>query len=133
MISNPKFGWCEFELGDFKGTPSYLTDIPLDLLTAFIDLHSKGSGIAWFDEEGAWFSLVLTPYSIFIIEEKKEPVLIDISDMNIRQMEEELISDIEKELTGWSEFLTTDDKEEIQLHREEIRQKIAILRKAMGV
>ena len=133
MISNPKFGWCEFELGNFKGTPSYLTDVPLDLLTAFIDLHSKGSGIAWFDEEGAWFSLVLTPYSIFIIEEKKEPVLIDISDMNIRQMEEELISDIEKELTGWSEFLTTDDKEEIQLHREEIRQKIAILRKAMGV
>lgn len=133
MISNPKFGWCEFELGDFKGTPSYLTDVPLDLLTAFIDLHSKGSGIAWFDEEGAWFSLILTPYSIFIIEEKKEPALIDISDMNIRRMEEELIFDIEKELTGWSEFLTTDDKEEIQLHREEIRQKIAILRKAMGV
>ena len=27
MITNPSCGWCSFELGDFKGSPSYLTDV----------------------------------------------------------------------------------------------------------
>ena len=54
MISNPRFGWCNFELGDFKGSPSYLTDVPVDLLDAFIDYHTKGYGVAVFDEEGSY-------------------------------------------------------------------------------
>lgn len=29
MITNPRCGWCNFELGDFKGSPSYLTDVPV--------------------------------------------------------------------------------------------------------
>ena len=128
MISNPKHGWCNFELGDFKGTPSYLTDVPVDLLNAFIDLHTKGSGVAWFDEEGTEFTLVLTPYSMFIIEEKEEPVLHDFSEMNIKDLEKELIEDIEKGLNGWSEFITDNDREEILQHRNEIRQKIAMLK-----
>ena len=36
MLSNPKAGWCELKIGNFKGTPSYLTDVPIDMLTAFI-------------------------------------------------------------------------------------------------
>ena len=30
MITNPKYGWCNFELGNFKGTPSCLTDVPVE-------------------------------------------------------------------------------------------------------
>ena len=63
MISNPKHGWCNFKLGTFEGTPSYLTDVPIDILTAFIDYHNKGCGVIWFDEEGTEFTLVITPYS----------------------------------------------------------------------
>lgn len=89
MISNPKHGWCNFELRTFEGIPSYLTDVPVDLLEAFIDLHTKGTGIAWFDEEGTEFTLVLTPYSLFIIEEKDRPVLHDFSEMKIENLEKE--------------------------------------------
>lgn len=130
MISNPINGWCNFKLGTFTGTPSYLTDAPVDLLEAFINLHSKGFGMAWFDEEGTEFSLVLTPYSIFIIEEKdgNRPVLHDFSEMKIDKLEKELIKDIESDLVGWSEYITTDDREEIMQHRNEIMQKIAILK-----
>ena len=128
MITNSRYGWCNFELVDFKGTPSYLTDVPVDLLIAFIDLNTKGCGVAWFDEEGTEFTLVLTPYSLFIIEEKEEPVLHDFSEMNIKDLEKELIDDLEKDLNGWSEFITEDDREEILQHRNEIRQKIAMLK-----
>lgn len=132
MISNPNCGWCDFDLRTFHGTPSYLTDIPVDLLNAFIQYHSTGTGIAWFDEEGTEFTLVITPYSLFIIEEKDKPVLHDFSEMNIDNLEKELIEDIEKDLIGWSDFITTGDIDEIIIHRDEIRNKIAMLKKLRG-
>lgn len=128
MISNPKHGWCDFDLRSFHGSPSYLTDVPVDLLNFFIQYHATGMGIAWFDEEGTEFTLVITPYSLFIIEEKDEPVIHDFSEMKIDNLEKELIEDIEKDLTGWSEFITDYDREEVIMHRDEIRNKIAMLK-----
>ena len=129
MISNPKHGWCDFKLRTFEGTPSYLTDVPVDLLGAFIDYYTKGQGMAWFNEEGTEFTLVINPYSLFIIEEKENTMLYDFSEMNVEKLAKELINDIEKDLTGWSEFLTGDDQEEIKLHRDEIRHRITKLKK----
>ncbi len=131
MISNPKHGWCNFKLGTFEGTPSYLTDVPIDILTAFIDYHNKGCGVIWFDEEGTEFTLVITPYSLFIIEEKEKPILHDFSEMKIVDLEKELIKDIESDLCGWANFTTDNDVEEIKQHETEIRQKIVILKKYM--
>ena len=132
MISNPKYGWCDFDLKTFHGTPSYLTDVPVDLLNAFIQYHTTGTGIAWFDEEGTEFTLVITPYSLFVIEEKNKPVLHDFSEINIDNLEKELIEDIEKDLIGWSEFITSDNREEVIMHRDEIRNKIAMLKKIIS-
>lgn len=84
----------------------------------------------WFDEEGTEFTLVITPYSLFIIEEKEKPILHDFSEMKIVDLEKELIKDIESDLCGWANF-TTDDVEEIKQHETEIRQKIVILKKYM--
>ena len=109
MISNPKHGWCNFKLGTFEGTPSYLTDVPIDILTAFIDYHNKGCGVIWFDEEGTEFTLVITPYSLFIIEEKEKPILHDFSEMKIVGLEKELIKDIESDLCGCANFTTDND------------------------
>lgn len=128
MITNPKNGWCNFKLRTFEGTPSYLTDVPVDLLMAFIDYHVKGCGIAWFDEEGTEFSLVITPYSVFIIEEKDTTFLHDFSEMKIENIEKELIEDIEKDLYGWINFTIDDDLEEVKQHENEIRQKLVILK-----
>ena len=129
MISNPKHGWCNFKLRTFEGTPSYLTDVPIDILTALIDYHYKGCGVIWFDEEGTEFTLVITPYSLFIIEEKEKPILHDFSEIKIENLEKELIKDIESDLYGWVNFTTDNDVEEIKQHETEIRQKLAILNK----
>lgn len=129
MISNPKHGWCNFKLRTFEGTPSYLTDVPIDLLTTFIDYHTNGCGVAWFDEEGTEFTLVITPYSLFIIEEKDKPILYDFSEMKIENIEKELIENIESDMYGWINFMTDDDPEEIKQHETEIRQKLTILKK----
>ena len=101
MISNPKNGWCNFKLGDFEGTPSYITDVPIDLLDAFIDYYTRGYGLAYFDEEGSEFTLLLTWYGVYIIEEKDNVKSHVFYDLNISDLTKELIADIETNLDGW--------------------------------
>lgn len=129
MISNPKHGWCNFKVGDFEGHPSYLTDVPVDLLDAFIDYHTRGCGTAYFDEEGTDFMLVLSPYSVFIIEEKDKPILHYYEDIDIMELENELINDIESNIDKWAlEFVTSDSEQDIQKHRNNIKTNIYILK-----
>lgn len=128
MISNPKNGWCDFKLGNFDGTPSYIADVPVGLLDAFINLHEYGCGVAWLDEEGTEFTLVLNPYSMFIIEENKEPILHNFSDIDVSELEKELINDIESDIDNWQWFIPSDDTEEIAQYRREIILKIEKLK-----
>ena len=136
MISNPKHGWCDFKIeGDnnnvFFGIPSYMTNVPVDLLQAFLDYKTNGQGMAWFDEEGTEFTLVLNPYSMFVIAENKEGEgrLYDFSEVNIDNLIKELIQDIESGLIEWSMFYCgCDDKEEINANRELIRNLICQLK-----
>lgn len=101
MISNPKNGWCNFKLGDFEGTPSYITNAPIDLLDAFIDYYTRGYGLAHFDEEGSEFTLLLTWYGVYIIEEKDNVKSHVFYDLNISDLAKEAIADIETNLDGW--------------------------------
>lgn len=136
MISNPKYGWCDFMLSDkkdnlFVGTPSYITNVPVDLLQTFLDYKTKNQGMAWFDEEGTEFTLVLNPYSMFIIAENEEGKgkLYDFSELNIDNLIKKLIQDIESDLDGWSAFYCDfDDEEEIKVNREHIRNLICQLK-----
>lgn len=122
MISNPNFGWCDFSLGDFTGTPSYLTDVPIDLLDAFCECFEKGRSVCFFDEEGTEFWLILDMHlpSIFVIEEKVGTVLHDFSSMDIMELAKELIANIEKDLEGWGRFLL--DKEDAPKIKESLEK-----------
>lgn len=104
MLSNPKAGWCKLEIGDFKGTPSYLTDVPVDLLTAFIDYYKKGIGAAFFDEEGSEFNLLLSNYSVYIVYCGNESTLYEFPDINIDDLAKELIADIRSNTNLWANF-----------------------------
>lgn len=130
MISNPKHGWCNFELGNFQATPSYLTNVPVELLDMFIDYYDRGYGVAVMETEGTFITFVIAAYTggIYIIEESSDEKLHIICDREVDDLRDELINDIESDLYGWSEFITDDDPEEIKYNRESIRQKIATLR-----
>lgn len=132
MISNPANGWCNFKLGDFEDTPSYLTDMPSDLLDAFLDYYNKGMGMAWFDEEGTEFTLVINPYSLFIIAEREEtPVLYDFSKMNVSDLGKELIEDIERDFAEWADFTYEDDRTLILQYKNKVSQKIKELKERL--
>ena len=80
------------------------------------------------DEEGTEFTLVLTPYSMYVIVERDGVELIDLSELKFEEIEKELIDDIKSDLSGWAEFLPSKDEEEIKLHRERIRTKLWMLK-----
>lgn len=105
MISNPHAGWCDFQLGAFEGHPSYITDVPIDLLQAFLDFHEKGSGSVWLDEEDrGGFSFVLNPYAMYVIEERDQVRFWDLTTLNPVAVELELIADISSRLPEWALF-----------------------------
>ena len=113
MISNPEYGWCNFDLGDFHGTPSYITDVVTDIIEFFIKGIQTGRSIAFFDEEGSEFTLIMNPHSFYLIEEDKEcnTRLHDFSEMNISKLIQELITDVEKDIDGWIWFNATNEAE----------------------
>lgn len=133
MISNPMHGWCNFKLQKFTGHPSYITDVPLDLLDAFINFYTKGYGAVVFDEEGSFFTFLITDYNygIYIIEDKEKPVLHVFDEITVTDLADELIKDLENDITGWSYFMVACDEEEIKLHREIIQQKIKELKQLL--
>lgn len=110
MISVPESGWCHFQLGDFEGDISYLTDAIIDLMDAFTDYYTKGQGMAVFDEEGSYFTLVMSRYSYgtYIIEDRESAILHDFSYLRVIDLAEELIKDIERDPYEFEYFLASD-------------------------
>ena len=132
MLSNPKCGWCKFELGEFKGSPSYLTDVPLDILEMCINYKKKNASICYFDEEGSDFVLIFANGEVFIIATREDSMLYQFPDCTPEKLIQEIISDIEKDFELWNiEFTIDDDNDEIEKHKEEMRKKLETLKKMM--
>lgn len=132
MITNPKAGWCTFTLtglDDFIGSPSYLTDVPCDLLQTFINYRNTGSAVCSFDEEGTDF--------VFVIENSNHEYIISEADTiktytaytDVDDLQNELIHDIESDIDGWAkQFEISDSSEDIAEHKAEILRLLSKLK-----
>ena len=129
MLSILEAGWCKLRIGDFVGIPSYITDVPVDLLTAFIDYYKKGIGAAYFDEEGTEFNLLLSDYSIYIIQVNFEgkPILRYFPDVNVDDLAKELFIDINSNIDSWACFSASCD----QRTKRESKDKLLTLTKKL--
>lgn len=104
MIKNKGYGWCNLQIGDFAGETVCPSNAAKALLELFSDYHRKGHGMAWLDGGGVEYSVILTPYSMYVMEEKENTVLHDCSRLPVEKLEKELINDIEAEMDAWAEF-----------------------------
>lgn len=131
MLSKPKHGWTDITLGDFTGRGSYLTDIPVDLLNAFINaLRDFTPASVFFDEEGSEFTLVSHYDGTYIIAEREEkPELISI-DIRFIELIKEVINDIESDIKGWADWMCYYDLTEEELTQREnlLKSKIEELK-----
>lgn len=119
MISDPKYGWCKFQIEDFIGNPSYLTMVPIELLEDFIQYFKTGNIVEiYFDEEGTDFRLFLDSENLRIekddwnIETDEENHVVVPISKPIRDLALELILDIETDIKGWANFDYDENTEE---------------------
>lgn len=108
MISKPKFGWCNFEIDDFCVRPSYLTDVPTDLLDCFLSYYERCAGACFFDLEGDSFTLVLSDSQIFVV--LGDGSIRYFTNFTIKELAKSLIVDISANLEDWVLWNIADDE-----------------------
>lgn len=126
MLSTPIHGWSNITIGNWSDRCSYLDDVPFDLLEAIKHLYETVHTpvCVCFDAEGYEYTIVFDLfYTHIILENPDEDGFNYFSiDIDIDDLAKELISDIRKDIDGWSTWLSYHDmtKEEIFERKEEL-------------
>lgn len=81
-----------------------MTAVVPDLLDAFINYYKKDYGMAIFDEEGSYVTLVLKRLGVYLIVERDSTFLLDYSELDKDSLARELIKDIENDFDNWVYF-----------------------------
>lgn len=128
ILTNMGAGWCNFKLSDFEGRPSYVRDLPIDVINGYIDYIKTGHCVIEFDEETSWFSLVVCNESeVYIIAHRNGLEFYSI-DLNANDVLDELFVEIEDNLDDWINwcFCLGDEKD---MYRIELQNKIDKIKK----
>lgn len=135
MFTKPQHGWTNLQLGNFSERASYLTDVPIDCLDAFIyALQNKVPAVVYFDAEGWDFHLVSSYYRTYMILDK-DTVEIFIYDKTIEEVAIELINNIENYFEEWVNWECYDDKSESEIaeRRNLLNEKLLILKNLINI
>lgn len=126
MIECYNNGWSVFRIGDFKASLDWETDVPIIMLDLFLKFHKVGYGIVNFrcDREVADtnFSLILTPERIIVIQEKYEFQIYNLTAYGHFNLEKELVSDIEDNLTKWVKYIKNGNEKDFVLRGIKIKK-----------
>ena len=112
MLSTPKHGWGDITIGNWSDRCSYIDDVPFELLTSIRRLYDKHEPVlVRFDAEGWEYIIVFDLFYTHIISNKsdKEGFNYFSIDVNIDDLVKELISDIRRDIDGWSKWLCYSD------------------------
>lgn len=123
MLEKPLIGWTHVWVGDmFLGPASYIADVPVDCLDAFLNYFSINNklGISFnltFDAESYSFGLVQFDDCLYAIYIKNVPIKLEQIDPTslgldkycsseevILTLAKELVSDIRKYLSDWIQW-----------------------------
>lgn len=130
MFSKPKCGWSKFSVNEYSAPVSYVTDVPIDVLDLLITYKTNYCGSMRFDCEGYEFIIILTPYNIYIIEEKDESTLIQVDSISSNEFVKIALKDIKDYKDDWVVFLSDSDIN-YELDKKLIDDKIAELEKIL--
>lgn len=102
IITTPQAGWSSLDLPEYHAPLSYIDDIPM-MFCHLIEQYKTTHVAAYrFDCEGYSFILILSEYSIDILEfkESETPRLFH-SEMDTDQFCKQVIQDLCKDITHW--------------------------------
>jgi hypothetical protein len=111
MFTKPECGWTNVQIDDFTEQASYLTDIPIDCLEAFINaLNNHLPAAVEFDgEEVGQYMLVANNSDSYIITEGKELRIFDKTKLEIAK---EIFNDFKTHFDDWCGWGYSEDYRE---------------------
>lgn len=100
MLSKPQHGWTEITIGDFTGHGSYIQDLPVMFLEAFLRaLHWGTETEITINEEGSSFTVrSLHTTEIAVHREREESFFFDTG---VRELAQSLLFDLEHDRPEW--------------------------------
>ena len=129
ILTNAKYGWCDFKLENYTGRASYIRNLPLDILKGFEGYKKYGHCIIPFDEETSQFYLIVYDNTVIIIDNrdsengdkfKGQYINID-ADKVMSELFHEVVVNIDK----WAEWLSiSEDTKDISHIRDVFHLKI---------
>lgn len=120
ILTNIKYGWCDFNLGDYYGRPSYISNLPMQILNAYEEYVKYNHCIIEFDEELTQFCLVLWENIVVIVDNRNDKVQSVYINKSPREVLNKLVNEIINDTRTWAEWIAIDDTEE-SISREEKR------------
>jgi len=131
MIGTPFAGWTKITVGEYSISASYLTDVPFQLLDAFIKvfIHGEEPIAVKFDLEGSYAYLLLNHFDSYLII-SRDNVYVTQEIIETKQLAKELLLEIRKDIDEWARWdvcFCEDEKEEAK--KEILQRKEQLLNK----
>lgn len=144
MLKAPYAGWTTIKIGDWSDRASYLTDVPMDILDAFINSYNYWQpAVIKFDAEGWEYTVVIDDYETYIIDylHNDEGDYLDSFEANPtltiikvkkKNLAKEVLNDIKSNFNSWVEWCSDDgDPEEIKKYEYILHNKVQKLEKTI--
>lgn len=128
ILQKPRNGWSALCFKEYYGRLSYIDDVPSLICQLIQQYQTDKQAVTTFDCEGYSFTLVLTEYSIDVLEFKDEiPTLFHIQgdpDVLCKQ----LIQDLQTYLTAWvnTYYYPEEEKTEWKQYHQHIQRQLQI-------
>jgi len=109
MLRKPEHGWSQITIGSWSDRCSYLDDVPFLLLECCEQaLRTAKPSVVRLDAEGWEYLIVFDLYETHIITETDEGFSLTTVTVTLRELAQELVSDIRENLSLWSVWTDCD-------------------------
>lgn len=120
----PRYGWCDFQLGNFTANLSYLTDVMYDTLEMCLAYLQTGGGTVQYDrEDEGTFTLVLTWNGVAILD-KNLPEKVRSIDIEPEEFCQQALADYYQDSAAWINFAnlegTPEEYDQYEKNEEEL-------------
>jgi len=139
MLATPHCGWSTIQIGDWSDRVSYISDVPNNILNAFIGTKTSYDPISVkFDAEGWEFIIVFDHFETHILDygykneeeylaDKENKLKLFTFEISRFDIIKELVSDMERDLddwTMWYSFISYHEVEAINKRKIQLKNKI---------
>ena len=145
MLGRPDAGWTDITIGKYIGTASYLDDVPIETMDAFLKYFQGAPFQVTYDAEGYNFGLITFDDSVYIVDNKNDNFDMintkvvksengyfgkyETTEKVLHVLAKECVNDVRQYIDGWVDWFSyeEDTPEEKEIRKKMLLDKADIL------